>query len=862
MPTGPIDNENVVNKSAPSKESAHPTHFGTVHEDPITGLTTHGITKENKGDREQASKLEAGFSALANLVMLSKHNTKMSLIRNKHDNSVYGVFSEHAAYILIREQEKQEAEIAHFLKIQQELFVRSDHELDETQALEIQNLEQKIRGSWVETLGEEAAAKMDLSESEDILALKRVHGEARLRRLQDRQAVQELENETRHAEKTVILQVPNFPVVNDAIAQITDKTEALFFDQVAHPRAIAPPVMPAQAVYEKPDTVWQEAMAKKYNKNVAEVSRLLLVFDSTASKSPEILEKMMSDLNPIKEAFKKELMERALVVHKCKGQEETNKRTEALVKQYDVKQNGFNFLHNTPPNFFARLMKAKEKGFVEIDMESLADVMGTAYGLEEDDLHKGNIGFYVTKTGDAPPRYHFFKIDHDLMFNAKIMATKDQRPSNITYTTETFKISAQNLLNFPDVTSGPHYWPTKDPLITKGRKAHNNAESRNAFKQLQFEPKFNEAKWRCFFKQAILPIGLVSKSLDQTYGNDVEVTAERTETLRATAEKFAEMRMAFLEIFAIPKFPNQSKEQREILQKKAFEFREDFITKKHEFKKRVLKEIEVQAMESGFVNPQELAIYMREAADKFTQMEDIALQLSHGETYSLLHMAIATDSYKPPFLARDWDKDSLKSKDKQDLTPLDYAIKQYEHHAALPAHSREREHYHNIIKDLMANGAESTQEHLSSRFLYVPKLTSLKQFYEKLEHLTSSTEDIVIIQREALTYLKEAQLTPPELKVIRDQLKKPVPEEPYTFIKRLHSNTYLGKKLHGEYGETDASKEMLKHVEDKIKKLESSVSGSHFSKFSSTSPPPSPSSKDAGVTPPTPSSLGGKGDGH
>ena len=173
---------------------------------------------------------------------------------------------------------------------------------------------------------------------------------------------------------------------------------------------------------------------------------------------------------------------------------------EAMEKrmQLDEAKKGVHFLDKMPPSFFPSLMEKHKNGLAVVDMESLASILTASYALEEDDLHKGNIGFYVTDVevdGEIKKKFTFFKIDHDLMFTDSIMSQKDMRFANVFYNKDSFKISTRDLDGFPDLRdSGNHYWPTKKRLMVAGDKAYKNKEERDAFAGLKNDDAFKDAK--------------------------------------------------------------------------------------------------------------------------------------------------------------------------------------------------------------------------------------------------------------------------------------------------------------------------------------------------------------------------------
>jgi hypothetical protein len=141
------------------------------------------------------------------------------------------------------------------------------------------------------------------------------------------------------------------------------------------------------------------------------------------------------------------------------------------------------FLDKLPQGFFAQLLQAEQEQVLSIDYTSLASILASSYTLEEDDLHKGNFGFYIIKKA-GKPHVVFFKIDHDLTFVNSIMSFKTQRFFHWMHGGNAFDIIAEDLLAFPFLThSSNFYWPTKFSYFSKpwSNKEYHNAEEIEAF---------------------------------------------------------------------------------------------------------------------------------------------------------------------------------------------------------------------------------------------------------------------------------------------------------------------------------------------------------------------------------------------
>lgn len=173
------------------------------------------------------------------------------------------------------------------------------------------------------------------------------------------------------------------------------------------------------------------------------------------------------------------------------------------------------FLNTLPHGFFAYLMAEKNKGTLSVDLESLASTFAGKYTLEEDDLHKGNLGIY-TLIKDNKPHVVFFNIDHDLMLSDSIMSFLDMRVSNWAYGEKAFNITANDLLSFPDLRdSANHYWPTHKRFMIHyhDEKAFILEDERTAFADLKNNSEFNRFKWKRFLKCMLIPNQLMEASL-------------------------------------------------------------------------------------------------------------------------------------------------------------------------------------------------------------------------------------------------------------------------------------------------------------------------------------------------------------
>jgi hypothetical protein len=175
------------------------------------------------------------------------------------------------------------------------------------------------------------------------------------------------------------------------------------------------------------------------------------------------------------------------------------------------------FLDKLPQGHFAQLIEAEKSGNLTIDYNSLASILASSYTMEEDDLHKGNFGFYVIKKNNKP-HVVFFKIDHDLMLVDSIMSFRTRRFFHLFQDFRAFKITAEDLIFFPNIKDSINfYWPTKFSYFANpfNNKEYRNVEEIKAFANLATNPKFIRAKWSAFYKHILTPPELIKRRLEE-----------------------------------------------------------------------------------------------------------------------------------------------------------------------------------------------------------------------------------------------------------------------------------------------------------------------------------------------------------
>ncbi|HHI9459965.1 TPA: hypothetical protein ACP9C9_002601 [Legionella anisa] len=536
-----------------------------------------------------------------------------------------------------------------------------------------------------------------------------------------------------------------------------------------------------------------------------------------AQKIPKRLKSILEPMSEhLRVIFEAEKLRRKCQEPKTKAE---NIKQEVQMATYGVGE-GINFLEKLPQNFFARLLEQKRLGTVDIDMDSLADVFTSAYGLEEDDLHKGNIGYYVT-CDNGRPCFHFFKIDHDLMFSDKIMAARDARFANLRYSSDKFRITTRDLLGFPDLQdSGNHYWPTKRAIISTGSKAYQSEEDRAAYKSLKDDPEFQKAKWMRFLKQAVMPQSFISKCLHQPLdevGTDPETESTLTIVQRASSSKIAELRVALL---AIP------------------EFREYLHHNFDEASKTILAELQQHCIAIN-CSPNEINRYKLEASKMLKSIQRVC-----EKDTPALHAAIQTQSYRCYETAK-YFKDILNKKDAEGHTALDFAVANFEKYteklkspgvaksALGPYYIQMKVYYADVICDLHHHKAKhglSANEYAlviaqaqktNSASILIPKVRSLEDYKHYLSIMRKEPSRTLKQDKVyAVELLEKADLSAEELLRLRDELKGKEPAGHLKFIKELRSEIWIIKKLRGVYGETSTVDAMKKCIDQKLEQLQ------------------------------------------
>lgn len=471
-------------------------------------------------------------------------------------------------------------------------------------------------------------------------------------------------------------------------------------------------------------------------------------------------------------------------------------------------QKAVHFLDKMPKNFFVDLIAKHKNGDIVIDMESLASILTTSYVLEEDDLHKGNIGFYVTdakdtegntikdERGNPKKQFHFFKIDHDLMFIDSIMSQKDMRIANVFYNNNSFKISTRDLDDFPDLKdSGNHYWPTRKRIVAAGDKAYSNKAEREAFASLKTDQAFADAKWKYFFKSAIMPVALIEKSL--TSHLDTKNDIDKINMVKNSIW------------FRLGKLKGKMLESEQ--------FR-DYIAKNGE---RAFAEIR-----------QEIGDYLKNS--EMTEAEQSSLMTELDDNFKLM-VYCAKDKNLPKkeqmvsamqqsILLGSYDFSSVNTPTKRDIKVALDQFKQCNKNGVVDAprftaacvaidviqKSGNKRRY---VQDLVE------LQKVKNDYLKPQEIKSLKDFEAAADKIRAANLPLKQQKNEILAVLKEARLPLKDLEALKKDLKKREPDSPsLKFINQLRDSLWIVRKIYGTYGKTTTASMMINEIDAKIAK--------------------------------------------
>ncbi|MFC3908050.1 hypothetical protein ACFORL_03015 [Legionella dresdenensis] len=451
---------------------------------------------------------------------------------------------------------------------------------------------------------------------------------------------------------------------------------------------------------------------------------------------------------------------------------------------------GVRFLDGLPAGFFADLLQKHNEREIHIDMESLASVLASSYFLEEDDLHKGNIGFYVTEDAKGVKNFTFFKIDHDLMLTDSIMSQKDMRLANIFYNDDSFKISTRDLDGFPDLKdSGNHYWPTEKRILVAGSKAYTSKEEREAFINLKHDPEFIKAKWQSFLKCSIVPLDLVEKSLVSHL--DPNDDKEKINMVRNSIwERVGELKARMLE---------------------SEQFKQYLATDGPEMFNAIKEEVVTYLEQSGIAKEQQDEI-LAQMVEGYTNIFECA----NTEDITPFKKAVLLDCYR------------FSSDGKSHYKPSDdevFWMKEKLERANQKQDEKNSYKYACVVTDMASTSDKkidiSQALAIKQAYLKPESIKTLKDFEAAADKIRATNLPLKQQKNEIIALLKQAKgnMAEPELKALKQQLQQKMPDSPsLKFVNQLRSEMWLVRKIRGTYGKTATASMMIKEIDSQLSK--------------------------------------------
>ena len=469
----------------------------------------------------------------------------------------------------------------------------------------------------------------------------------------------------------------------------------------------------------------------------------------------------------------------------------------ALKERLQLKeaQKGVHFLDKMSENFFHTLMEKHKRGELIIDMGSLSSVLTCSYFLEEDDLHKGNIGFYLTdiedpkNPGNFTKLVTFFKIDHDLMVTDSIMSKRDMRVANVFYDKNSFKMTRRDIKNFPDLQdSGNHYWPTKRRFMVAGTKAYNNKMERQAYAGLKNYPEFNNAKGEDFLKYTLIPIELVESSLKIPLSppEDLDVIHMIRNSVNARMVKHKQILLKSPELLAYLQSDN-GKAAKEQIKNDISEYMENAGMEQEEQKQMLAK------IDSTF---------------------NMFVDFSQTNYFSLLEKTLVLDCYRFTYFGNPTG-DEIRFA----ATIFDGYRNQGDNERALKyacivANLIAKS---DVAKDVKAKYLEPVND-FKKDYLKPESITTLDQFKSAADTIRRTNLPLKQQKMELAAVLKDSKLSVGALQELKNELKQQEPNDPsLKFIKQLRSDLWLIRKIFGIYGKTATSSMMIKEIDSQIK---------------------------------------------
>ncbi|WED43293.1 Dot/Icm T4SS effector AnkK/LegA5 [Legionella cardiaca] len=493
-----------------------------------------------------------------------------------------------------------------------------------------------------------------------------------------------------------------------------------------------------------------------------------------------------------------------------------------------TKEISFNFLNQMPNGFFAHLMTQKAKRNLSIDMESLASVLTCSYALEEDDLHKGNIGFYIVKK-NGKPHVVFFKIDHDLLLTESITSFVDSRLQNWINRENNFDITTHDLIHFPDLRDSENfYWPTRKRFFVKlgDDKVYSHYEDREAFKKLQKDKDFVRYKWKQLLKDILIPDELIRESLfihlEDSNFNDI---SEVNLVSQAMSERMAKLKSVLFSIPAFYEYLNSEPGQQDL---------QDNIKELVSHMEEVFPEAKRKTLKNS------MHLLMEEKANFYLAAAS-GLSSARG---SPLHASIRLGDYR----FEKSDKKFIHTRDHLGNLPIDIAFQQAQTYIPHSETMHPGQDPIFVIKHLLERGARMTPQidsffksksiditsyQFNSQYLNWPleDYADLKATLTAIggdNTLTLKTKKIIAAQ---VTQNCIHRLSPSDLNTFKNDLNGAIGHpraSELLYISQLRSSFWLIRILFGLYGNSSTKKELNSMIQQAQKKT---LNKSHLSQF-------------------------------
>lgn len=492
------------------------------------------------------------------------------------------------------------------------------------------------------------------------------------------------------------------------------------------------------------------------------------------------------------------------------------------------------FLDQYEPGFFNVLWQLKCSKQIEFDMDSLASVLTASYTLEEDDLHKGNLGFYIVKKlikDEEKFQVVFFKIDNDLMLVDSVMSRCNPRVTSWLHNEHAFEITMRDLIEFPNLSDSKNfYWPTYFRLLANpfGNKDYSDEDDALAFIELGKDPEFQRAKWREFYKHILIPQAIIEQDLEECFDkNDADDRAQIALITHAVLARQARLRAV---LFAIPEF-------------------HDFLLN--------LNVEDSQAIQGEIVRDLDPSIqeHLRADIDENMKRYNSFCTSEYVEGDTPLHLAIRLGDYRYQETWQSFSEFAEKENSRGEK-PLDVAVAAIENSNS---HSLNevRNNPFLIIQTLLKEGVEKTASYkeLSKELRKEIKNYSLNSIHRIQAREASSAEELlelmqdlgedhnfslkmkkelsVICMKEYMRAHKNDSNYEKTLLDMKEALNgyqnSPAPQ--LQFIRQLRSRLWIIRKIRGLFGGTSTQSELNGLINQELTRLNPSCFFSCFSFF-------------------------------